>query len=38
MGKALKKDRECGFSVLLAVGASCVHPRAFIERPYEFDF
>ncbi len=26
------------FSVLFAVGANCVRPRAFTERPYEFDF
>ena len=26
------------FSVLFAVGANCVRPRAFTERPYEDDF
>ena len=33
----VKKDRESTFSVL-AVGANCVRPRAFTERPYEDDF
>ena len=26
------------FSVLFIVGANCVRPRAFTERPYEIDF
>ena len=35
--RRVKKDRESTFSVL-AVGANCVRPRAFTERPYEDDF
>ena len=33
-----KGQRNFTFSVLFAVGANCVRPRAFTERPYEDDF
>ena len=36
--RRVKKDREFFFSALLVVGANCVRPRAFTERPYEDDF
>ena len=33
-----KKDREISHSLSFSVGANCVRPRAFAERPYEDDF
>ena len=33
-----KKDREFSCSLSFSVGANCVRPRAFTERPYEIDF
>ena len=36
--RRVKKDREREISVLVAVGANCVRPRAFTECPYEDDF
>ena len=37
-GKACEKGQRRKISVLFAVGANCVRPRAFTERPYEDDF
>ena len=34
----MQKDREREFLCPFAVGANCVRPRAFTERPYEDDF
>ena len=34
----MQKDREREILCLFAVGANCVRPRAFTERPYEDDF
>jgi len=34
----MKKDREREILCPFAVGANCVRPRAFTERPYEDDF
>ncbi len=34
----MKKDREREILRPFAVGANCVRPRAFTERPYENDF
>jgi len=33
----MQKDREREFLCPFAVGANCVRPQAFTERPYEFD-
>ena len=33
-----KRTENVKFSVLFAVGANCVRPRSFTERPYEDDF
>ena len=33
-----KKDREISHSLSFSVGANCVRPRAFTERPYKFNF
>ena len=34
----MQKDREREILCPFAVGANCVRPRAFTERPYEDDF
>ena len=34
--RRVKKDREREILCPFAVGANCVRPRAFTERPYEF--
>ena len=36
--RRMKKDREREILCPFAVGANCVRPRAFKERPYEDDF
>ena len=36
--RRVKKDREFSCSLSFSVGANCVRPRAFTERPYEDDF
>ena len=36
--RRVKKDREISHSLSFFVGANCVRPRAFTERPYEDDF
>ena len=36
--RCVKKDREISHSLSFSVGANCVRPRAFTERPYEDDF
>ena len=36
--RCVKKDREISHSLSFSVGANCVRPRVFCERPYEDDF
>ena len=36
--RSVKKGQRISHSLSLSVGANCVRPRAFKERPYEDDF